>query len=397
MLDRLVVLNGEQANREYQLNFSQGPMLFGRSSAQANIAIPDPQMSRVHFSLEPRNDQVWVLDQGSAAGTLVNGRKIAEHHLKPGDIIRAGETQLRFCAAGQQTTTSASEHNPVEQLSGVFAHFQMGKLIARGTTGCVFKATDTDTGQLVALKVLFPELAKSEDEMQRFVRAMKTMMPLSHPNLITVLNAGRKDSLCWYSMEYIDGDSLSKLIEKVCREGKLPWAFSLKVAIHLSRALEYAESNGILHRNITPNNILIRIADQQALLGDLMLGKALEGVLAAQITKPGEIVGDVKFMSPERTRSTTGLDIRSEIYSLGATLYALLTGKPPFDGLTLVDTLQKIRSTPPLPIRDSIPSIPPAFEAAILKMLEKEPAKRFASATEMLKTLEAIANTSPKR
>lgn len=392
MLDRLVVLNGEQANREHQLNFSNGSVLFGRSTAQANIAIPDPQVSRVHFLIENRNGQIWVIDQGSASGTQLNGRKITEQQLKPGDIIRAGETQLRFVPAGQQVTPSDNtSQERLEDLSGIFAHFQVGKLLARGTTGCVFRAQDTDNGQTVALKVLFPELAKSEEEMQRFVRAMKTMMPLQHPNIITVLNAGRKDSLCWLSMEFIEGESLAKLIERVCKEGKLPWGFSLKVAVYLSRALQYAESHGILHRNITPNNILIRISDQTALLGDLMLAKALEGALAAQITKPGQIVGDVKFMSPERTRSTTDVDIRSEIYSLGATLYALLTGKPPHEGLTLVDTLQKIRTVPPLPLRAAIPNIPADFEAAILKMLEKDPKDRYQNATELNQALEHIA------
>ena len=391
MLDRLVVLNGEQANREYHLNFSQGPVLVGRSSAQAAVAVPDPQISRVHFHIEQREGKAWVMDLASAGGTMVNGRKIAEHQLRSGDVIRAGTTQFRYVPAGQQATAD----NPLDELEKLvgtdFTHFHINKLLARGTSGCVFKAYDKDLGHSVALKVLFPELAKSEEEMLRFVRAMKTMMPLQHPNLIRVLNAGRKDTYCWYSMELIEGDSLTRLIEKVCKEGKLAWSFSLKVAVALSRALQYAESHGILHRNITPNNILIRISDQTALLGDLMLGKALEGALAAQITKPGEIVGDIKYMSPERTKSTAGLDIRSEIYSLGATLYALLTGRPPFEGLTLVDTLQKIRSIPPLPLRDVIPNIPPDFEAAILKMLEKDPAKRFQNATEMLQVLEGIA------
>lgn len=393
MLDRLVVLTGDDVNRDHFLNFANGPVLFGRSNAQANVALPDKAVSRVHFQIENRNGQVWVIDQGSSGGTLVNGRKVMEQQLKSGDIIRAGDTQLRFAPAGEDVTfVTEGKKDRVEDIANTtFSHFKVGKLIARGTTGCVFKAVDTETGQTVALKVLFPEMAKSEEEMQRFVRAMKTIIPLQHPNLIKVINAGRKDSFCWLAMEFIEGDSLAKLIERVCREGKLPWGFSLKVAIHLSRALQYADERDFLHRNITPNNILIRISDQSALLGDLMLAKALEGALAAQITKPGQMIGEVKFMSPERTRSTTDVDIRSEIYSLGATLYALLTGKPPHEGLTLVDTLKKIREVPPIPVSQSISNIPKEFDAVILKMLEKDPAKRFQTPKDLTQALEAIA------
>src|SRR5882672_6594920 len=127
MLDRLVVMNGEQANREHHLNFSNGPVLFGRSSAQANIAIPDPQVSRVHFQIENRDGQIWVIDQGSSSGTLVNGRKIMEQQLKAGDILRAGETQLRFVPSGQQAlSATGSQEERLEELAGtLFAHYQV--------------------------------------------------------------------------------------------------------------------------------------------------------------------------------------------------------------------------------------------------------------------------------
>ncbi|MFT3883023.1 MAG: serine/threonine-protein kinase [Gemmatales bacterium] len=156
-------------------------------------------------------------------------------------------------------------------------------------------------------------------------------------------------------------------------------------------ALQYAEENDIVHRNITPNNILIRHSDKAALLGDLMLAKALEGSLAAQITKPGQMVGDINFMSPERTKSAVDIDGRSEIFSLGATIYALLTGRPPHEGLTLVDTLQKIRHAEAQKPSLVVPQIAPEFEAVILKMLAKDPAQRYQTATELRTALEKVA------
>jgi serine/threonine protein kinase len=355
--------------------------------------LPDLQVSRVHFQIEKRGEQIWVVDQGSSGGTLVNGRKVSAQQLKAGDIIRAGETQLRFVPVGADSTVSAhAEPDRLEALAGtIWGRFQVGPLLARGSSGCVFKAQDTETGQTVALKVLFPELAKSEEEMQRFIRTMKTIMPLSHPNLIALLGAGRKGSNCWASMEYIEGESLAKLIERYGREGKLPWKYSLRVAVHIARALNYGYQHNIIHRNITPNNILVRTADQTSLLGDLMLAKALEGTLAEQITKPGQMIGELNYMSPERTRSATNVDCRSDLYSLGATLYVLLTGKLPHGGLTLAETLQHIRSAEPQKPSIYVPQIPPEFETAILKMLAKEPAKRFQTPAELIAHLEPIA------
>jgi serine/threonine protein kinase len=393
MLDRLIVLTGSDATRDHHLDFSLGPVIFGRSKAQANCALPDLQVSRVHFQIEKRGEQIWVVDQGSSGGTLVNGRKVSAQQLKAGDIIRAGETQLRFVPVGADSTVSAhAEPDRLEALAGtIWGRFQVGPLLARGSSGCVFKAQDTETGQTVALKVLFPELAKSEEEMQRFIRTMKTIMPLSHPNLIALLGAGRKGSNCWASMEYIEGESLAKLIERYGREGKLPWKYSLRVAVHIARALNYGYQHNIIHRNITPNNILVRTADQTSLLGDLMLAKALEGTLAEQITKPGQMIGELNYMSPERTRSATNVDCRSDLYSLGATLYVLLTGKLPHGGLTLAETLQHIRSAEPQKPSIYVPQIPPEFETAILKMLAKEPAKRFQTPAELIAHLEPIA------
>ncbi|MFT3883024.1 MAG: serine/threonine-protein kinase [Gemmatales bacterium] len=239
MLDRLIVMTGADSGREHHINMAEGPVVVGRSNAQATIVLPDLQASRVHFQIEDRDGAKWVVDQGSSSGTIVNGRKVSAHQLKAGDIIRAGEMQLRFVPAGQDAapaSAGASGEQRLEDLVGTtLAHFQIKKLIARGTSGCVFQALESDSGETVALKVLFPELSKNEEEMQRFVRAMKTIMPLRHPNLVTLSGAGRKGALCWVAMDYIEGESLGKLIERIGKEGKLPWKFSLRVAVHVAR------------------------------------------------------------------------------------------------------------------------------------------------------------------
>src|SRR5205807_7072444 len=143
----------------------------------------------------------------------------------------------------------------------------------------------------------------------------------------------------------------------------LDWRYALRVAIQVARALEFAQGNHIIHRNIRPSNIIVRHADKLAKLGDLMLAKALEGTQVEQITRPGELVGDIAYMSPERTRgASTPVDGRSDIYSLGATIYALLSGRPPFDAGSLAETIQQIRNTDPV--------TPKKYQLAIPDLLE---------------------------
>jgi serine/threonine-protein kinase len=167
----------------------------------------------------------------------------------------------------------------------------------------------------------------------------------------------------------------------------LDWRKAFRVGVHVARALEYVHGQSILHRNVTPTNILLEATSKTVKLGDLMLAKALEGITQKQITRPGEIVGDVTYMSPERTRGSDDVDHRSDLYGLGATLYALLTGRPPFTGVTLVEKISRIRqSVPEKPTKFQM-SIPTQFEAIVLKLLAKRPEERYQSAGDLLKEL----------
>jgi serine/threonine-protein kinase len=191
-------------------------------------------------------------------------------------------------------------------------------------------------------------------------------------------------------MELVEGESLTEVIQRIGVAGMLDWRFAFRVAVHVGRALEYAHGKNILHRNLTPQNILVRAEDKVVKLGDLMLAKALEGTLAEQLTRPGEVLGDVRYMAPERTRGTEHIDARSDLYSLGALLYTLLTGRAPFQGGSLIETIQQIRTAEPARPRQFQMSIPDRFEALVLKLLSKRPELRFASATELLAELERI-------
>lgn len=305
-----------------------------------------------------------------------------------GDLANAST----ITGIGQNAGDDAEATEQLGSLSGrSLAHFEVGDILGRGTSAIVFRAKDSKADREVALKVMQPTFSQNEDEVQRFVRAMKTMMPLNHPNLVRLYGAGRSGPYCWVSMELVDGENMTQVIQRIGVAGMLDWKYAYRVAVHIARALEHAHGQNIIHRNITPTNVLMEKESKTAKLGDLMLARALEGTLAKQITKPGEILGDVNYMSPERTKSDASqIDNRSDLFSLGSLVYALLTGKPPFAGSNMVDTIGKIRSADPEKPTKYQMSIPGQIEGMVMRLLQKAPAARYQTATEVLEELERI-------
>ncbi len=402
MPKQLQVINGPELGRVIPIPESD-TLLIGRSRA-LEVRLADPYISRVHCQVQVDGGQVLLTDFESAAGTFVNGKRITQQPLVPGDIVRVGETFLRFYDGKltEQTTLTLKEPAPgptlvpgqgqmADLVGQTLVHYQVGPVLARGQSGLVFHARDTRTDTPVALKVLWPQVAADEEDMQRFVRAMRAALPLRHPNLVALYGAGKTGPYCWAAMEYVDGESLIQVIQRIGTAGMLDWRTALRVAVHVARALEFAHQNQVIHRNVTPMNILVQSGTGQAKLGDLMLAKALEGALAQPVTRPGELVGNVAYLSPERTREGQAVDGRSDFYSLGATVYALLTGRPPFEAETLVETVTKIRQEEPVRPKKYQLAIPDMFEGVVLRMLAKRPEDRFQKAGDMLAELERVA------
>lgn len=399
MAMQLVVTAGPDRGRTFPLTGSQTALL-GRSQ-EADFTLSDPRVSRKHVLIEVDQGSVRISDNGSAAGSFVNGQRVTRHELRPGDVIRVGDSELQFRLEAQPEATTILASPPAEQpalaardlsrlIGQTIHHYTIERELAKSKNGVVFLARDTAKDRQLALKVLWPEISTNEQEMARFVRAMKTMFPLRHPNIIRIYNAGQTGPHAWYAMEYVEGESLTKIIERIGTAGMLDWQSVFRVAVQIARALEAAYEHKIIHRNISPENIIRRSSDKLAKLGDLMLAKALEGTMADQITRPGELIGDIAYMSPERTRGMADVDCRSDIYSLGATVYALLTGRPPFEGGSLPELVKTIRNEPPVKPKKYQLSIADMFQDAVLKMLEKRPEDRYPTPAALLKDLERI-------
>jgi serine/threonine protein kinase len=402
---QLHVIAGPDKDRTFTLQ--AGPDLMLGRSTHSLYRLSDPRVSRVQCQILLEGDQVTLIDNSGSGGTMVNGKKITRQVLKLGDLIQIGDTQLRLrmadfpldvaLGAVQQAgptpkPQAAPTMQKLEALCGqTLAHYEILNVIGQGHSGLVFFTNDPQHGNRpVALKVLLPEFSRNDEEMQRFIRAIKTMLPLRHPNLVTLYGAGKNGDYCWVAMEYIAGENLTQVIQRIGVAGMLDWRNAFRVALQIGKALAYAQEQHIIHRNVTPTNILVQATDKVTKLADLTLAKALEGSSGPQITRPGELVGDVAYLSPERTRGTTDIDGRSDVYSLGATVYALLTGRPPFEGNTLVEKITRIRQTEPEKPTKYQMSIPHVFEGVVMKMLAKRPEDRYQSAAALVKELERI-------
>ena len=397
---QLTVIGGDESGRVFEL--AEGSTSFGRSSS-ADMQIGDGSVSRQHCVFHVSGTTIVVADAGSSSGTWVNAERIERQTLNTGDEIQVGNTKLRVGPENSEQsitrTTSAAlkPYNDVVQgqlreLVGTKIHdYEIQSKLAEGRSGTIYSAHDKTHGRPIALKVLWPEMSENKEEMQRFVRAMKTMFPVQHENLVRIYNAGRTGDLTWVAMEFVDGENMAQVIERIGTVGMLDWEYAFRVAVHTARGLEVAFEQRIVHRNITPKNILMRTSDQVVKLGDMMLAKALDGNLAKQITLPGQLVGDLAYMSPEATKDVASADGRSDIYALGVTCYALLTGRPPFESHSLPALLDKIRNeVPELPKKYQL-SINDLFEGCVMRMLSKRAEDRYQSPTALLKDLNRIA------
>jgi serine/threonine protein kinase len=392
MIYALHVVEGPDKGEVFQLVEGE-PLLLGRSR-HCLSPLKDPTVSRVHCEVELEDGQIIVTDHESS-GTFVNGKRVEEAVLQGGDILQVGETRLRVQAPARaqapkpRLTDSVLRGDRLQELQGrTLSHFHVDRVRARGQAGLIFEARDFRDDAPVALKVLFPVATARNEDMRRFVRAMKTSMPLRHPNLVAVRGAGKSGPYCWCAMELVEGESLTQAIGRAAGANDAAMT-AFRVATHLGRALEYAHAHDIVHRNLTPQNVLVR-SDGVVKLGDLMLAKALHGTLAEQLTRPGELLGDVRYMAPERARGAEQLDGRSDLFSLGALLYHVLTGQAPFEARTAVEVLTKIRQAEPTPPRRLRPTIPAPLEALVLRLLAKKPEARVQTAADLLTELERI-------
>ena len=253
--------------------------------------------------------------------------------------------------------------------------------LGRGGMATVYLARDLRHDRSVALKLLHPELAASLGA-ERFLREIRTTARLQHPHILTLLDSGEAGGLLWYTMAYVEGESLRQRLE---REVQLPIEDAVRLASEIALALDYAHRHGVVHRDIKPENILL--SDGQALVADFGVARAINAGRDTRLTDTGLALGTPTYMSPEQATASSTVDGRSDIYALGTMLFEMLAGEPPFTGPTAQSVVAKrfLEATPH--VRTLRETVPVPVEQALLKSLEKLPADRFATGAEFAAAL----------
>ncbi len=260
--------------------------------------------------------------------------------------------------------------------------YEITELIGIGGMADVYKAVDIMENRVVAVKILKPEFSENEEFLKRFRNESKAIAVLSHPNIVKIYDVGFNDDIQFIVMEYIDGITLKEFIEQ---QGALRWKDALHFITQILRALQHAHDRGIIHRDIKPQNIML-FADGTIKVMDFGIARfsRVDGKTMSEKT-----IGSVHYISPEQA-SGDYTDERSDIYSVGVMLYEMLTGRKMFDGENPVSVaLMHMQDQPTYP-RTYVPSIPEALEEIVMHAVEKEPAKRYQSAAEMIKDIDTF-------
>lgn len=272
-----------------------------------------------------------------------------------------------------------------------FGDFELLEEIGRGGMGIVYKARQTSLDRIVAVKMLLFGPLASPELVQRFRTESAAAASLRHPNIVAIYEVGFRDGQHFFAMEHVAGRSLAE----ICQEGPLHSRRGADYIKTIAEAIHFAHERGILHRDLKPSNVLIDEFDQPKVT-DFGLAKRIEKDI--ELTLSGQVLGSPNYMSPEQAAAKRGLvGKRSDVYSLGAVLYHLFTGRPPFVAQSLTETLHEVASSEPVSPRVLNPSVPLDLATICLKCLAKEPSRRYASAQELADELGRFLRNEPIR
>jgi class 3 adenylate cyclase/tRNA A-37 threonylcarbamoyl transferase component Bud32 len=291
-----------------------------------------------------------------------------------GELVASGSRLDKFLGSTEDTPVAALPAG--SGLEAIAARYEILEEAGRGGMGIVYKSRDRETGEIVALKVLKPEIAADQVSMQRFKNELRIARRITHRNVCRIHEFNRSEGVAYISMEFVEGQTLRSMLTQ---SGWLPLDETMGIARQICEGLREAHGQGVVHRDMKPENVMIG-TDGNVKLMDFGIARATE----AQTGTTASIVGTPAYMAPEQAEGKV-VDARADIYALGLILYEMTTGIPPFQGDSAISVILKQLRDIPKPPTDIIPELPVHLERAILKCLEKRPEDRYPS----IKHLEA--------
>ncbi|MBA3697611.1 MAG: protein kinase [Planctomycetes bacterium] len=354
------------------------PTVIGRDSEVSQVVIPDSQSSRAHCSLDIEDEKVMVEDMGSRNGTWLNGQPITRARAYHGDILKLGKTHITF---------EIGDNKPIDPLVGQrLGGFELQEVVGRGRYGTVFKGSQINLGRQVAIKVLAEEYRDDPEKVQSFLTEARRAGRLNHPHLVQVHDVCQVSDNYLLIMELMKGSTADILRD----HGPLGDEQVLHVIQHIGRALGYAESQRLVHRDVKPDNILV---NEEGLYKLADLGIAAPIADNGQATQE-RIFGSPHYIAPEQARGGA-IDGRADLYGLGATAWHLLTGKTVFQGSNRQVVLAHI-NTEPEDLDKLAPNANEDLIELIEDLLEKDPDDRPRDATEVVAKAEEILKQPPR-
>jgi len=321
--------------------------------------------------------------------------RLRDAQARPESIPPIGSSLAGLSKLGGESRTPSPP--PASTLPpGLAEHpdYQVLRELGRGGMGVVYLAENRMMGRKEVLKVVSSHLLNRKGVLERFLREIRSAAQLHHPNIVTAYSATRVGESIVFSMQFVDGYDLSKLVEK---SGPLSVAHACNFVYQAALGLQHAHEHGMVHRDIKPSNLMLARDGNKPVVKVLDFGLAKvtsERTVDGGLTSEGQMLGTPHYVAPEQTVDAQKADIRADIYSLGCTLYCLLAGHPPFDAPSLYELLQAHHSMDAMPLNLPRPVVPSELAAVVAKMLAKEPERRFQTPAEVAEALKPFFKPS---
>lgn len=346
-------------------------------------------------SSETRFEQ-YVLERGlatdeearAARETLRQARDEGREMLLPQALVKVGAITV---SQAKRTLASLKEETvaPSIQVPGV----ELLERIGRGSQAVVYKGRQKSVDRIVAVKVLLSAVARDPENRKRFIQEARSAAQLSHSGIVQAIDAGEADGYCYFIQEYVDGPTIADVLQE--RSAPMPEEEALGIGMQIAEALVHAHSRGFIHRDVKPKNIMLT-ADGVAKLADMGLARQVADAGAA-LEEAGKAYGTPYYISPEQVRGDPRIDFRADIYSLGATLYEMLTGRPPYTAPTPQDVMRKHVTGTLTPPDHVNPSLSAGASEVVEVMMSKRPRDRYAKTEDLLVDLRSVAEGEPPR